>query len=194
MISLKNIRIIVLLIICIGVTTISYGQLTRYSPKEEELVPYVYDRIKVKNVINGHTIRLEDNTTLLLIGIETPVSDNSSKFYAIARKMGVPPEVIQVMGNESTRYLMELIEGTVIRVEYDKKSQNLYGMIQGYVFRVDTSRGKKKKELFVNLEMMKSGYSKYIDTYPNVKYNDLFKEAYKKAEQKAEGLWKQWLE
>ena len=190
----KIIIIMFLLSLCWVGNAGVYAQRLRYNLDDDVERPYEYNRTKVETIINGHTIRLEDKTTLKLIGIETPLADNSRRFYSAAKKMGVSPEVMQVMGNEATRYLEELLAGATIRVEYDKQPKNLYGMIQGYVYRVDNKKGKKKEELFINLEIMKSGYSKRVDSTPNLKCDKVLGEAYEKAKKKAIGMWKQWLE
>ena len=87
-------------------------------------------------IIDGDTIRLESGQRVRLIGIDTP--ENGEYCYT-----------------EATEKLREMISGKELKLETGYEDKDVYGRLLRYVY-VD--------DIFVNLEMVKSGFAFAIDT------------------------------
>ncbi len=116
---------------------------------------------RVKEVVDGDTIVLEDGTKVRYIGLNTPERDRP--FYEEAK--------------EANR---KLVEGREVRLELDTVEIDQYGRTLAYVFVGDT---------FVNLELLRQGYANAFTVPPNVKYEELFRQAEREAREAGRGLW-----
>lgn len=145
---------------------------------------YNYDNIKVKRVVDGDTLLLEDGKRVRLIGIDTPEMHVSNKLYRDSKKSGEKIEVIQKMGKKSYEFTRSLIEAKSVRLEFDVEKQDKYERMLAYVYRVDDN-------LFVNAEIIKQGYASMMTYPPNVKYADLFLKLYQEARENRRGLWEE---
>jgi len=144
-----------------------------------------YYGVRVSEVINGCSLRLENGEILRLIGIETPENEATTKLQADARAKNIPAEVLVVMGKEATAFLKEMVDGKLIDVEFDVLPRDLYGALSGYVF---VDQGK----IFVNAEIIKRGYTPLVPTAANTRYQDMFKQLYQEAYARSQGIWQQW--
>ena len=116
---------------------------------------------RVKEVVDGDTIVLENGTRVRYIGLNTPERDRP--FY-----------------EEATEANRKLVEGREVRLELDAVEIDQYGRTLAYVFVGDT---------FVNLELLRQGYANAYTVPPNVRYEALFREAEREAREAGRGLW-----
>jgi micrococcal nuclease len=118
--------------------------------------------VRVAEVIDGDTIMLANGKEIRLIGIDAP-------------ERGMP------LYKKSRNKLRELIEGKEVILKEDVEKKDRYGRLLRYVF-VD--------DIFVNLEMVRSGYANAYIVYPNTKYEEEFIKAEATAKRSKLGLWK----
>ena len=122
---------------------------------------YADSAFTVTKVIDGDTIDLKNNMRLRLVGINTPEKD--MYFF------------------EEAKVFMEiLVLGKQVKLEKDVTDKDMYGRYLRYVYLPD---------IFVNLEMVKSGFANAYTYPPDVKYTDKFLEAERSARANESGLW-----
>lgn len=126
---------------------------------------------KVKYVIDGDTIILENNQRVRLVGIDAP--ETKSEYN---------PEA-EYYGKEAKQFLRQLIqkktvwlEGEETQPEYDK-----YGRRLAYIFSEDKT--------FINRELVRLGYAETIQYFP-YKYKEEFISLEKEAKGKFLGMWR----
>jgi len=123
--------------------------------------------VKVINVVDGDTFKIETGGTVRMIGIDTP-------------ETVAPGKPIQCYGKEASQKTEDLIEGKEVRLEKDVSETDKYGRLLRYVYVGD---------IFVNEYLVAEGYAK-VSTYPpDVKYKDIFLQTQKKAQEENKGLW-----
>ncbi|MCD6583609.1 MAG: thermonuclease family protein [Candidatus Omnitrophica bacterium] len=131
-----------------------------------------FSQIKVVEVIDGDTVRLENGKVLRYIGIDTPeVRQNEGRRWVFN------PQPFALEAKEFNR---SLVEGKRVRVEFDVEKKDRYGRLLGYVFL---------DGVFINAKLLEEGYAVIYTRPPNVKYVDLFISLQKKARQNRKGLW-----
>ena len=150
-----------------------------------------YFNIGIKEVLSGDIIRLDNDKLLRLIGIDTPEVMEGNRLQFDSKVSKIPEEVLRVMGNEAKCFIEKLIDGKRVRVEFDKKGKDNYGDLLGYVFILpEKSKG---REIFLNAEVIKNGYTYKINTSPNSRYMSLFEKLHGYAEKaQTSQLWQQW--
>jgi len=114
--------------------------------------------------IDGDTLVLSDGKTVRLIGINTPEKDQP--YYL-----------------EAKNKLKELTEGKEVRLKKDISDTDRYGRLLRYVYIYD---------LFVNLEMVKSGLANSYAYPPDITHRQDFISAETFAREKGLGLWKKY--
>jgi micrococcal nuclease len=119
------------------------------------------ETFRVKQVVDGDTIILEDGTKVRYIGLNTP--ERGRPFY-----------------EEATEANRKLVEDREVRLEFDTVQIDRYGRTLAYVFVGET---------FVNLELLQQGYANVFTVPPNVKYEERFREAEREARETGRGLW-----
>jgi len=123
--------------------------------------------VKVVNVVDGDTFKIESGETVRLIGIDTSETVHPSK-------------PVQCYGKEASLKTQELIEGKEIKLEKDVSEKDKYGRLLRYVYVGD---------VFVNEYLVREGYA-MSSSYPSdVKYQAKFVEAQEKAQEENKGLW-----
>jgi len=133
---------------------------------------------RVKEVVDGDTIVLEDDTKVRYIGLNT--AERGRPFY-----------------EEATEANRGLVEDREVRLEFDTVQIDRYGRTLAYVFVRDSTGGSAEftgeaspqGETFVNLELLLQGYANAFTVPPNVKYEELFREAEQEAREAGRGLW-----
>lgn len=162
-------------------TTVQYSNYTFTIPFGKN---YDYANIKVKRVVDGDTLVLENGDKVRLIGIDTPEMHESDKLDRDSKKSGEDRRTIQELGKRSYLFVRGLIEGKQVSLEFDLERRDRYGRLLAYVFLKD------KNQTFVNAEIVKAGYASLMTFPPNVKYADLFLKLYQEARVNKRGLWK----
>ena len=117
----------------------------------------------VERVIDGDTFVIKDKESVRLIGINTP--EKGKPCYLEAKKK-----------------LEDLIFDEKVILKKDISERDRYNRLLRYTY---------ENRLFINLEMIESGYA-YAHSYtPDIKYKETFKKAEQEAkEQKIGCLWK----
>jgi len=110
---------------------------------------YKQDYGFVTSIVDGDTLVINNQDKMRLTGVNTP-------------------EYYQRCYNESTNKLKELILNKRVILERDILETDRYNRFLRYVFL-----GK----IFINLEMIKSGYAYFEEIKPNVEYSKELQEA-----------------
>lgn len=135
-----------------------------------EIPPGFYE---VTKIVDGDTLSVDmagKNTTIRLIGIDTPETVHPSK-------------PIQCFGIEASNKAKELLSGQIVRIETDPTQGEVdkYGRTLAYIFLEDGTN--------FNEQMIKNGYAYEYTFGGEYKYQSLFKSAQKEAETNKFGLW-----
>lgn len=127
---------------------------------------------RVKQVIDGDTIVLDDNQSVRYIGIDTPETrkrEGDTWVY-----IGEP------FAEKAKDFNRRLVEGKIARLESDVQKKDKYGRTLAYCFVDDT---------FINAKMLEEGFALLYTIPPNVKYIDLLVKAQEDARKNNRGLW-----
>ena len=123
--------------------------------------------VKVTNVVDGDTIKIETGEVVRYIGIDTP-------------ETVAPNKPVQCFGKEASAKNNELVEGKTVELSKDVSEKDRYGRLLRYVWIGET---------MINEQLVREGYAR-VSTYPpDVKYQDRFLAAEKEAREKNAGLW-----
>lgn len=120
------------------------------------------DNFKVKYVIDGDTIVLENGRKVRYLGINSP--EKGQPFYQEAKT-----------SNE------QMVLNKVMRLEFDVEQSDRYGRLLAYVYYGNT---------MINAEQVKKGLAVVETIPPNVKYSNLFSSSQKSARDSCQGIWK----
>lgn len=128
--------------------------------------------IRVVEIIDGDTIRLENGKLLRFIGIDTP-------------EMRVKKETVwidhpQPFARQAKAFTRTLLGGECVRIEFDVERVDKYGRLLGYVFLDDRC---------INTLLLEEGIAVLYTRPPNVKYTEEFLAAQTCARDKKKGLW-----
>lgn len=122
----------------------------------------------VTKVVDGDTVELESGQKVRYIGMDTPETVD-------------PRKSVQCFGKEASNKNAELVGGKEVRLEKDISETDSFGRLLRYVF--------VGEDTFVNLVLVKEGYAKSSTYPPDVKYQELFRQAEVEAREKGAGLW-----
>lgn len=132
--------------------------------------PQPSELVKVTRVVDGDTIDVEIDGKIervRYIGIDTPETVD-------------PRKPVQCFGVEASKKNKELVEGKMVRLEKDITNRDRYSRLLRYVWLDDT---------LINQELVERGFSKSYSYPPDIKYQDKFVAAEKKAREDKLGLW-----
>lgn len=126
------------------------------------------------NVVDGDTVVLRfgdrQEERVRLLGIDTPETVD-------------PTRPVQCFGHEAAVYLDELLPpGTNVIVERDVEARDRFGRLLVYLYRASD-------DLFVNAEMLRSGFADLSIFEPNSTYRDALTVAATSARTANVGLW-----
>ena len=125
---------------------------------------------RVEQVVDGDTIKVHLGgrlETVRYIGVDTPETVH-------------PVRGVEPYGKEASRFNASLVEGKMVRLEFDVERRDRYGRLLAYVY-VDT--------LFVNAELLRQGYAQLMTIPPNVRHVDEFVRLQRDAREAGRGLW-----
>jgi len=125
------------------------------------------ERVRVARVVDGDTVELADGRKLRYIGINTPETVK-------------PNTPVQCMGKAASARNRELVDGKEIEIEKDVSETDRYGRLLRYVYVGD---------IFVNQYLVAEGFAQASSYPPDVKYQEIFREAQRKAQEDNKGLW-----
>jgi len=120
-----------------------------------------YKEMRVTEIIDGDTIRVENNKIVRLTGINAP-------------------ETKEDCYSEAKEELEDLVKHKKVRLEKDVNDKDNYGRLLRYVY-VD--------DLFVNSEMIRLGLARFEEIGPNKKYSKLFLDLENKARRARRCIW-----
>ena len=121
-------------------------------------------------MVDGDTIEVEINgkvEPVRYIGIDTPETVD-------------PRKPVQCFGVEAAKKNKELMEGEMVRLEGDTTDRDKYNRLLRYVWLGDT---------LINEALVAQGFAKSYSYPPDIKYQDRFVSAEKKARENKLGLW-----
>lgn len=123
--------------------------------------------VKVINVVDGDTIKIETGETVRYIGIDTPESVDSRK-------------PVQCYAKEASAKNEELVLGKTVELEKDISDKDRYGRLLRYIWIGDS---------LINEVLVREGYAFSYSYPPDIKYQANFLEAQRKAREESKGLW-----
>ena len=131
------------------------------------------ESFKVKDVIDGDTIRLSDGRMVRYLGVDTP---------EVRKRRGggwtLDPEPYAIEARDMNR---ALVGARRVELEYDEKREDKYGRLLAYVYN---------GEKMVNEEILRKGYGVISIYPPNHKYSERMVAAQEDAKTSGRGLWK----
>jgi len=130
--------------------------------------------VVVRRVIDGDTVKLEDDTVVRYIGVDTPEVRRRK-----AQRWIKEPEPFAEAATEANR---RLVEGRVVSIEADVQPRDRYGRTLAYVY-VDGE--------MVNERLIRDGLAKLMTIPPNVRHVDRLRAAQEEARQAKRGLWQE---
>jgi micrococcal nuclease len=132
------------------------------------------DYYAVTKIVDGDTFWVDDGSEkgmkIRLIGVDAPESRRSFN------------KEVGHYGKEAKEYLTQMLDGKLVRLEYDVGRKDRYGRTLAYVYLEDGT--------FVNADLVKNGYAMIMTVPPNVKYAELFLELQREARENGRGLWR----
>jgi endonuclease YncB( thermonuclease family) len=164
----------------------------------------------IQKVISGDTFLLKSGKKVRLIGVDAPENEINAKAKQDSERTGQTLEDIVSKGQEATEWVKTNLEGKNVFLKYDQKRNDDQKAEWVYAFLYDEAKfyeGINEKETvkdvkfewwqapgpvvctFLNATIIRAGYATPVQDPPNLKYADLFEEAYQKARKKFEGLW-----
>lgn len=123
--------------------------------------------VKVVNVVDGDTIKIETGETVRYIGIDTPETVD-------------PRKPVQCYGKEASDKNTQLVEGKLVELEKDISEKDKYGRLLRYIWLGDT---------LINELLVRDGYAQSSSYPPDIKYQSRFVEAQRLAREENKGLW-----
>mgnify|MGYP001581968862 CR=1 FL=1 len=127
---------------------------------------------RVKRVIDGDTVELENGQTVRYLGIDTPETRRKE-----GEKWIYSPDAY---AEEAKEFNRKMVEGKSLRLEFDVQRQDKYKRLLAYCF-VDGE--------FVNARLLEEGYALLYTSPPNVKYADILLKMQENARRNNKGLW-----
>jgi micrococcal nuclease len=136
---------------------------------------------RVSRVIDGDTFKLQNGQIVRLIGVDAPERKDNPKLRKDAKRRNISKKAEMSNGRISYLFTKNILEGKLVRIEFDRKRYDAYGRMLGYAYF--------KNGVMVNAELLKEGYAYLYTIKPDIKYSSLFQELYKKARDQQKGLW-----
>ena len=134
--------------------------------------PYLPEEAIVKNVIDGDTVELSNNTLVRYIGIDTP---------ELRLKQGDTwidnPEPLARKAKQANE---KLVLGKNIRIEYDEEKKDKHDRLLGYIF---------VNGVFVNEQILSEGLGFLMTIEPNTRYTEQLHAALIRAKREGVGVW-----
>lgn len=123
--------------------------------------------VKVRVVIDGDTVEIEDGKKVRLIGIDTPETVDRRR-------------PVGCYGKEASNFTKLQLTGKEVTLEKDISETDKYGRLLRYIWLGDT--------LF-NETLVSEGYAQSSAYPPDVKYQNRFVAAQSEARNEKKGLW-----
>lgn len=122
----------------------------------------------VTRVIDGDTIKIENNISVRLIGLDAP-------------------EAGECFHDESTQALAQFLQGASVYLEQEISGVDAFGRLLRYAFLPSASD--RDNNLLVNDYAVRQGWAQAADSPPDNRYHDLLISAQEEAIRNNRGLW-----
>ena len=126
--------------------------------------------VRVRQVIDGDTLILADNTHLRLIGLDAP-------------ELGREGRADKPWARAARQRLADLVNGRVVELELDEERHDRYGRLLGYLFW----QGR-----FINEVILEEGLARVFIVGPSTRYAERLIAAERRARAAGRGLWADW--
>jgi micrococcal nuclease len=93
-----------------------------------------------------------------------------------------PKKPAQPPGKEALAFVVQLVEGKKVRLEFDRQRKDKYKRLLAYVYVGD---------IMLNAELVRQGYAQVTTLPPNVKYQELLLQLQREAREAKRGLWEE---
>lgn len=127
----------------------------------------------VRRANDGDTVALVDGRLVRYIGVNTPEIDHKQK-------------TADPYGAEARAFNARLVEGQVVRLEFDAERQDGYGRTLAYVYLPDGS--------MVNERLLLAGLAYCFYKTPNTRHEQRLLAAQRRAMREGQGMWRSWHE
>ncbi|MDX8403426.1 MAG: thermonuclease family protein [Mariprofundaceae bacterium] len=124
--------------------------------------------VTVSKVYDGDTFKTRDGEKIRLLGINTPE-------IAHGGKPGQP------LGQKAKKKLKLLIDGRLVRLEFDRDKHDKYNRLLAHIYLRDGR--------WINAIMVEHGLAHVYTFAPNFRYTDALLDKEKKARKKQLGIW-----
>ena len=152
------------------------------------------DQARVGRAVDGDTVELSDHRLVRYIGIDAPEVRRRARpgdpewrpprrSIWSGRGAGEGDRWVsdpQPFGEAAAEANRRLIEGKVVRLEYDVQTHDRYGRLLAYVY---------VGPMMINAELLRLGYAQPLTIPPNVKHAETFRALAADARRKGLGLW-----
>ena len=134
-------------------------------------------------VTNTDTIILENGQRIKLLGIDSfgfpprPIVKYDDKGRPIEDATIEPTISLE---EQAIVFAQSLMEGKKVKLEYDVESRNEQGQKVAYVYLPDGH--------MANVELLRQGFVRFKMRIPNIKYQDMFRQAYQEARKEQRGF------
>lgn len=187
--SEQVLRVLLSLIFSLALTLPAYGEIYKWTDKdgtvnftdaidnipdkyrkntEKKNLPSAGITLHVRHVIDGDTVIATTGEKIRYLGIDAPemVSEkNPAQYFA----------------EESKMTNKKLVEGKIIKLEFDVEKTDRHGRLLAYVFLKDGT--------FVNTKLIEEGSARSYFIPPNIKYYAQFKKTEIEAMKNRKGVW-----
>lgn len=137
----------------------------------------------VKEVIDGDTIVVSignEDRKVRLIGVDTPETKH-------------PDKPVQFLGPEASDFTTKSLSNKTVYLERDVSETDKYGRLLFYVWLTRPKTNDPTKEEVVsnmfNAKLLLSGFAKPVTYPPDVKYQSIFSEISRNAQEQSLGIW-----
>ena len=131
---------------------------------------YAEEQNAVSHVMNGDKFNVSSGDTVRLLCVRSP---DTARYL----RKSVDP-----MAKQAIAYTRKEFEDQEIKLEFDSQKNDPLGSLLAYVYR-------KKDNLFLNAELLKSGMAQLDTTYPCPQHLEEFKKLEQEAKAKKIGIW-----
>ena len=149
------------------------------------------NRARVRHVIDGDTLELENGEKVRYIGIDTP-----EERRRVGKEWVYDPEPFS---EEAVQENRTLVEGKKVRLEFDVQQRDKFGRLLAYVYvpigffgdaRYDGEVRLDSHEIFVNAYLVQKGLARPLPIPPNTRYAQRFEKLTQEARRQGFGLWR----
>ncbi len=135
----------------------------------------------VEHVSDGDTFVLRDGRKVRMIGVDTPETHDENRNNQNARRNSLDKKRVRSYAETAKKFLQKTIEGQEVRLESDWQTEDKYGRVLAYVYRISDG-------LFVNAEILKEGYGFAYLQFP-FKRSKEFEKYSNESRKNKKGLW-----